>query len=121
MYCQQSIPGESKLTSIRSTRSRRVSETVEVRHAPPPPAPPPIRREPERVERVIVEERRETRRERSRAGSDEVVVIEEHSPPPRRTSKVKKERERDSGYRTVDPGAYGGVVGGRKERRGSNR
>jgi hypothetical protein len=72
---------------------------------------------------VIVEERRETRRERadsrSRAGSDEVVVIEEHSPPRRAKSKRESRGEdrRDSGFRTVDPLAYGGVVGGRKERR----
>jgi len=100
----------------RSTRSRRMSETVEVRRAPTPVR---IVREPERVERIIVEERRETRRERSRGGSDEVVVIEEHSPP--RRSKSKREKEKESGYRTVDPLAYGGVVGGRKERRGSGR
>jgi hypothetical protein len=107
------------IASSRSTRSRRMSETVEVRRAASP-APVRIVREPERVERVIVEERRETRRERSRGDSDEVVVIEEHSPP-RRSSKSKREKEKESGYRTVDPLAYGGVVGGRKERRGSNR
>jgi hypothetical protein len=93
-----------------------MSETVEVRRGPSP-APIRIVREPERVERVIVEERRETRRERSRADSDEVVVIEDHSPP----RKSKSKREKESGYRTVDPLAYGGVVGGRKERRGSGR
>ncbi|KAG4435300.1 hypothetical protein IFR05_009226 [Cadophora sp. M221] len=98
-----------------STRSRRASETVEVRRAP---SPVRIVREPSRVERVIVEESRETRRERSRSlvGSDEVVVIEEHSPPRRKKStRVSSETDRrDSGYRTVDPLAYGGAVGGRK-------
>ena len=76
----------------------------------------------------MVEESRETRRSarsRSRSGgeSDEVVVIEEHSPPRRSKSKRKEEerRERDSGYRTVDPLAYGGVVGGRKESRRDGR
>jgi hypothetical protein len=59
------------------------------------------------VERIIVtEERRESRRVRevspSSVGEDEVVVIEEHSPPRRAKSK------RESGYRTVDPLAYGG-------------
>lgn len=88
---------------------------MEVRRAP---SPVRIVREPSRVERVIVEESRETRRERSRSlgGSDEVVVIEEHSPPRRKKStRVSAETERrESGYRTVDPLAYGGAVGGRK-------
>lgn len=94
-----------------SARSRRVSETVEVRRER---SPVRIVREPPRVERVIVEERREVDRSRSRSrgGSDEVVVIEEHSPP-RRKKSVKEER-RESGYRTVDPLAYGGAMSGRK-------
>lgn len=50
-----------------------------------------------------------------------MVVIEEHSPPPRRSKSKREKVERDSGFRTVDPLAYGGVVGGRKERRGSGR
>lgn len=97
-----------------------MSETVEIRRER---SPVRIVRQPERerVERVVVEESRETRRERSRGGSDEVVVIEEHSPPRRSKSKREKEERRESGYRTVDPLAYGGVVGGRKERRGSGR
>lgn len=78
-----------------------------------------IVREPERVERIIVEETRETRRDRSRGGSDEVVVIEEHSPP-RRKKSVKEER-RESGYRVVDPLAYGGTMGGRKSSRRGGR
>ncbi|PVH72845.1 hypothetical protein DL98DRAFT_595657 [Cadophora sp. DSE1049] len=98
-----------------STHTRRASETVEVRRAP---SPVRIVREPSRVDRVIVEESRETRRDRSRSlgGSDEVVVIEEHSPPRRKKStRVSAETERrESGYRTVDPGSYGGAVGGRK-------
>lgn len=98
----------------RSTRSRRMSETVEVRGPPVRVVPVPSGR----VDHVIVEESRHTRRERSRGGSDEVVVIEEHSPV--RRSKSKRKEERESGYRTVDPLAYGGVVGGRKERRGSS-
>jgi len=104
----------------RSTRSRHVSETVEVRRER---SPVRVVRPPERVDRVVVEESRETRRERSRSRgeSDEVVVIEEHSPPRRSKSKRDKEERRESGYRTVDPLAYGGVVGGRKERRGSGR
>ncbi|KAN0105076.1 hypothetical protein V8E51_010821 [Hyaloscypha variabilis] len=95
-----------------SQRSRRVSETVEVRRER---SPIRIVRPPERVERIIVEETREERRERSRSrggSEDEVVVIEEHSPP-RRKKSVKEER-RESGYRTVDPNAYAGAVGGRK-------
>lgn len=107
------------LASSRSTRSRRMSETVQHVHVRAP-SPVPIRvvRPPPPMERVVVtEESRQTRRERSRAGSDEVIVIEDVEPP-RRT---KSKREKESGYRTVDPAAYGGVVGGRKERRGSNR
>ena len=93
-----------------------MSETVEVRRER---SPIRVVRDEPRVERVIVEEeRREVRRERSR-GSDEVVVIEEHSPPRRSKSKREKREEerRDSGFRTVDPLAYGGVVGGRKSSR----
>ncbi len=93
---------------------------MEVRRAP---SPVRIVREPERVERVIVEER--VQRERSRGDSDEVIVIEEHSPPRRKKSvRDREERERrESGYRTVDPLAYGGAVGGRKgsSRRSSGR
>jgi hypothetical protein len=80
-------------------------------------------RRPIPVERVVVEERREVRKSRerspstSRGGSDEVVVIEEPSPP--RRSKSKRER-RDSGFRTVDPLSFGGVVGG-EGRRGERR
>ena len=116
----ESVAVRDRRKSHGSQRSRRVSETVEVRRERSPIRivrdEPRIVREPERVERVIVEEeRREVRRERSR-GSDEVVVIEEHSPP--RRSKSKRERRdderRESGFRTVDPLAYGGVVGGRK-------
>jgi hypothetical protein len=102
------------------TRSRRASETVEVRRER---SPVRIVREPV-IERVIVEETRRAPppRERSESrGSDEVVVIEEHSPP-RRKKSVREEREvrevrRESGYRTVDPLAYGGAVGGRKDSR----
>jgi len=108
-----SVTVRDRRKSHGSTRSHRASETVEIRRER---SPVRIVR-PERVERVIVEESRETRRERSRGGSDEVVVIEEHSPPRRNKSK----RDKESGYRTVDPLAYGGVVGGRKERRGSGR
>ena len=86
-----------------------MSETVEIRRDAPPVRIVPV--PSSRVEHVVVEESRQTRRERSRGGSDEVVVIEEHSPPRRSKSKRK---ERDSGYRTVDANAYGGVVGGRR-------
>ncbi|KAF7923796.1 uncharacterized protein EAE98_007614 [Botrytis deweyae] len=134
--------------SHRSSRphSRRVSTTEKVeirRQRSRSPAPVRVvreevrqetRRPPPPVERVIVEERREVRRSRERSpsssggGSDEVVVIEEHDPP--RRSKSKRERrergergeraERDSGFRTVDPLSFGGVVGG-EGRRGERR
>jgi hypothetical protein len=72
-----------------------------------------------------VEERREERRMPSRSrDDDEVVVIEEHSPPRRKKShrdrEVSRERDVESGFRTVDPLAYGGVIGG-NSRRGSRR
>lgn len=70
------------------------------------------------TERIVVEEHRETRHGSvSRASSDEVVVIEEHSPPRRaRSKRESREYRRESGYRTVDPLAYGGTVGGRSDR-----
>jgi len=127
----ESVVRRPKSRSTR-TRSRRASETVEIRRDRTPVR---IVREPERAERIVVEERvsREVpRRERSRAESDEVIVIEEHSPPRRkksnrgerrvrRESVVVEEERRDSGYRTVDPLAYGGTVGGGKRGSGSRR
>lgn len=93
----------------RRGSSRRTSrtETVEVRRERPPP--PPVERV-ERVERVIVEERRPvaTVLSDSVGSEDEVVVIEEHSPPRRASSSKKVKEVRESGYRTVDPLAYGG-------------
>lgn len=132
-YTESIVVREQRRKGARggSQRGRRVSETVEIRRERSP-LPSGVSREEPRIvrapERVVVEEeRREVRRDRSResrAADDEVVVIEEHSPP--RRSKSKKERReedrreeerRDSGFRTVDPLAYGGVVGGRKSSR----
>ncbi|KAH8597192.1 hypothetical protein B0O99DRAFT_592939 [Bisporella sp. PMI_857] len=106
-YTEEVVVRRKSGSRSTGARSRRMSETVEIRRDTPPVR---VVREEPRVERVIVEESRQTRRERSRGGSAEVVVIEEHSPP--RRSKSKKDR--DSGYRSVDPHAYGGVVGGRR-------
>lgn len=118
-----SVHIQRKRSHRGSSRRTSRTETVEVRR---PPA--------ERVERIVVEERRESSRSRpvatvlsdSVGSEDEVVVIEEHSPPrrPSTSKKVKEVREvRESGYRTVDPLAYGG--GDRPlrdvERRGSRR
>ncbi|KUJ17216.1 uncharacterized protein LY89DRAFT_73945 [Mollisia scopiformis] len=122
-YEEEVVVHDRRKSRHGSTRSRRVSETVEVRRAPSPvrivpmpmPMPPPMR-EPVR-ETVIVEEHRSRERPREVSrGSDEVVVIEEHSPPRRKKSvREREERERrESGYRTVDPGAYAGAVGGRR-------
>jgi hypothetical protein len=118
-YTESVVVRERRKSHHGSTRSQRASETVEVRRER---SPIRIMREPERVERIIVEERRETQRERSRGGSDEVVVIEDHHSPPRRKRNDKEER-RQSGYRVVDPLAYGGAMGGRKagSRRSSGR
>jgi hypothetical protein len=104
----------SRRGSSRRGSSRResveVREVREVRRERPVPV----------VERVIVEERRESRPapavvvESSIGTEDEVVVIEEHSPPRRasgskRVKEVREVREvRESGYRPVDPLAYGG-------------
>lgn len=117
-YSESVVVRERRKSRRGSTSTRR--ETVEVRRERSPiRIVREERREPERVERIVVEESRETRRERPRSvsrGSDEVVVIEEHSPPRRKKStRVSAEAERrESGYRTVDPLAYGGAVGGRK-------
>lgn len=89
---------------------------------------------------VVVEERRETRgvsgggsrsvgRSRSRgSGSsgdvDEVVVIEDHSPSPppqRHHHRSRSRRESESGYREVDPRAYGGGDVPMREVRGGSR
>ncbi|MCJ1477479.1 hypothetical protein MMC13_006151 [Lambiella insularis] len=72
------------------TRSVSRSEMSEVRSPP--------RREQRRETVIIEETRRPVERE-----DDIVEVIEEHSPPPRRVRS-----QRVSGYRTVDPDAYGG-------------
>jgi len=126
-----------KSRTSRSARSRRTSETVEVRTRVPSRSRSPvrivreetIRREPP-IERVIVEESRRESVRRSRddspegRGSDEVVVIEEHSPPRRQKSKKSDriyEERRESGFRTVDPGSFGGVVGGGRRGSGSRR
>ncbi|PMD58069.1 uncharacterized protein K444DRAFT_20191 [Hyaloscypha bicolor E] len=91
-------------SQIRIARERAVEMVIadkrgETRPPPPPPPPPP----------------RET------WGSDEVVVIEEHSPPRRLKSKRVREERHESGYRTVDPAAYGGVVGGRMSSKREDR
>ncbi|KAF4625274.1 hypothetical protein G7Y89_g12892 [Cudoniella acicularis] len=113
-----------------SHRSRRASETVEIRRSSRV-SPVRIVREPSprREETIIVEEeRREERRPPPRVRSvsresDEIIVIEDHSPPRRKKSHRNRERERDdreSGYRTVDPNTISGVIGGsrRSSRRG---
>ncbi|KAI4107771.1 MAG: hypothetical protein L6R37_001457 [Teloschistes peruensis] len=78
------------------SRSRSRSEVIEVsRHRSPP------RRETRR-ETVILEERIRPPVQREDAI---VEVIEEHSPPPPRRSSTSR---RPSGWRNVDPTAYGG-------------
>lgn len=82
---------------IASTRSRRVSETVEVRRGQSPirVVRPTVVVTPgaTRTERIIVEEqRRQVRRDDlGGGGSDEIVVIEDH---PRR----KKKKRQSGGY-----------------------
>lgn len=89
---RRSSPRRSSPRRPPSSRSR--SETIEVSRNRSPP-----RRETRR-ETVILEE---TRRPSPR-GEDIVEVIEEHSP----VRRVRRESRRESGYRTVDPEAYGG-------------
>ncbi|KAI4117609.1 MAG: hypothetical protein LQ345_002209 [Seirophora villosa] len=90
------------------SRSRSRSEVIEVsRHRSPP------RRETRR-ETMIMEERSRPPPQSVEREEDIVEVIEEHSPP-RRTSGSR----RVSGYRTVDPEAYGG--GNRPMRKVSRR
>ena len=89
------------------SRSRSRSEVIEVsRHRSPP------RRETRR-ETVILEERSRPRTPVERE-DDIVEVIEEHSPPRR-----SQGSRRVSGYRTVDPEAFGG--GSRPMRKVSRR
>jgi len=83
-------------STVRS-RSRSVSEVIEVRSTRER-TPPPPRRESRRETVIIEETRRPVRQEED----DIVDVIEEHSPAPPR------ERRKSSGYRNVDPTAFGG-------------
>jgi len=68
----------------------------------------------------VVEERRTTTAPPVvEAEDDDIVeVIEEHSPP-RRVRRSGSGRQPQSGFRTVDPGEYGG--GGRPLRKVSRR
>ena len=100
---RRSSPRRSSPRRPASSRSR--SETIEVsRHRSPP------RRETRRETVILEETRRPSPRE-----DDIVEVIEDHSPPRR----VKRESRRESGYRTVDPEAFGG--GSRPMRKVSRR
>ena len=89
----------------RPLSSRSHSEVIEVSHHRSPP-----HRETRRETVILEETRRPAQRE-----DDIVEVIEEHSPPRR----VRRESRRESGYRTVDPEAFGG--GSRPLRKVSRR
>lgn len=101
---RRSSPRRSSPRRAPSSHSR--SEVIEVsRHRSPP------RRETRRETVILEETRRPAPRE-----DDIVEVIEDHSPPRR----VKRESSRrESGYRTVDPEAFGG--GSRPLRKVSRR
>ena len=77
----------------RPPSSRSRSETIEVSRNRSP------RRETRRETVILEETRRPPQRE-----DDIVEVIEEHSP----VRRVRRESRRESGYRTVDPEAFGG-------------
>ncbi|SLM39817.1 hypothetical protein LPUS_10440 [Lasallia pustulata] len=83
-------------------RSRSVTEVSEVSRARSVAREPPPRREARR-ETIIVEETRRAPVAVERE-DDIVEVIEDHSPPRR----SRRGSQRQSGYRTVDPGVYGG-------------
>lgn len=115
--------------SRNTTSSRRRSEMVEERihtrsRSPVSPSPRPRRER----ERIIVEERRTTPVPVPMpvdVEEDIVEVIEEHSTPPASRvggSRIRRERERvrerESGWRSVDPDQYGG---GRAPRRSGRR
>ena len=88
---RRSSPRRSSPRRPPSSRSR--SETIEVSRNRSP------RRETRRETVILEETRRAPQRE-----DDIVEVIEEHSP----VRRVRRESRRESGYRTVDPEAYGG-------------
>lgn len=96
---------QSEMAEAPRRRTERVivqEERVRQGNGPPPPPPEPV---VER-ERVVVEERTTT--ERRVPGDDMVEVIEEESSVSSAPPARKKESKRNSGFRTVDPTAYGG-------------
>lgn len=108
----------TEMTSHSPRRERVIRQERVVRDFPPP-------REPSRVRETIVVE--ESRPERRVEGDDIVEVIEEHSSvaPPRRKSRRNSGGYRSvdpvplppGGFRTVDPNAIAGIVGGYSSRR----
>lgn len=97
----------------RSERSR--SEMMESRRSRSPPPPRREREREVRRETIVVEERRVPPPVVVEREDDIVEVIEEHSPPRR----VRSSRDRNSGYRPVDPDMYAG--GNRPVRKVSRR
>lgn len=91
----------------RRTERIIVEETRRTeRSQPPPPVPPPMSEHIERErESEFVEEREVERRVE---GDDVVEVIEEHSDVTAESARPDPPRRKKSGYRTVDPNAYGG-------------
>ncbi|KAI4124511.1 MAG: hypothetical protein LQ347_005713 [Umbilicaria vellea] len=82
-------------SSAGRTEISEISRTRSVQREPP-------RREA-RHETIIIEETRRAPPERERE-DDIVEVIEDHSPPRR----SRRGSQRQTGYRNVDPGVYGG-------------
>lgn len=102
----------------RSSRARSEPSRSEMMESRRSRSPPPPRREREREvrrETIVVEERRVPPPVVVEREDDIVEVIEEHSPPRR----VRSSRDRNSGYRPVDPDMYGG--GNRPIRKFSRR
>ena len=106
----------TEITEVRTTRERSESRGVSRSRSPPPVRSPP-RRESSRRETVIIEETR--RASRPPPQDDIVEVIEEHSPVRSPQRQSRRSSGRQSGYRTVDPDAFGG--GDRPMRKVSSR
>ncbi|MCJ1301417.1 hypothetical protein MMC08_004217 [Hypocenomyce scalaris] len=97
---EEVVRRRSRSPRRRSRSSAGVTEVSEVSR--PRSAAPPPRRDSGRRETIIIEE---TRRAPAVEREDDIVeVIEDHSPPRRN----RRGSQRQTGYRTVDPGVYGG-------------
>ena len=122
VIAEEDIVRRRSRSSRRSRRSSR-SEVIEVREShhsrsrSRSRSRTPPRSNVRESETIVIEER--TRRAAPRSEHEDVVeVFEEHSPV-RRESRTERTERKSSGFRTVDPEAYGG--GDRPYRKVSRR